>query len=99
MRFSGCALEDEDPPAAMCARMQGSLFSAKEGANLRRIWEIFDRLKGRRFEFRVSSILASVSRVKNGRRVHNTTINILRDVPSFYEDEAPTASALDASWW
>ena len=49
MRFSGCALEDEDPPAAMCARMQGSLFSAKEGANLRRIWEIFDRLKGGRF--------------------------------------------------
>ena len=49
MRFSGCALEDEDPPAAMCARIQGSLFSAKEGANLRRIWEIFDRLKGGRF--------------------------------------------------
>ena len=47
MRFSGCALEDEDPPAAMCARIQGSLFSAKEGANFRRIWEIFDRLNGR----------------------------------------------------
>ena len=40
MSFSGCA-EDEDPPAAMCARVSGSLFSAKERANLRRIEEIF----------------------------------------------------------
>lgn len=45
MSFSGCALEDEDPPAAMCARVSGSLFSAKERANVRRIERIiFDRL-------------------------------------------------------